>query len=89
MKIPRLIFGELAEAILLAGAVRATKYYDDKTVVSAQRKLCAGKIDFRNRMVEILFKIGKPNFKEQQFLKQVKLAGEPLPVKKIQLKFIK
>lgn len=89
MKIPRIIFGELAEAILEAGAVRATKYYDDLTVVSAQRKLCAGKIDFRHRRVEILFKIGQPNFKERQFLKQCKLAGEPLPVKKIQLRFIK
>lgn len=89
MKIPRKIFGELIELILEGGAVRATKYYDDHTVVSAQRKLFQGKIYRKDRRAEIIFKIGVPNYKELKFIKLCKKSGEPFPVKKIQIKFIK
>jgi len=88
MKIPRKIFSELAEVILEGGAVRATKYYDDKTVVSCKRKLFGGKIDKRSDITELLFKIGAPNYKEQEFIRKCKKVGEPFPVKKIQMKFL-
>jgi len=89
MKIPRKIFSELAEIILEGGAIKATKYYDDKTVVRASRKLFSGKIDKRSRITEILFKIGYPNFAERKFIKQCKKVNEPFPVKKVQIKWLK
>jgi len=89
MKIPRKIFSILAEIILEGGAIKATKYYDEKTVVRASRKLFGGKIDKRSRITEILFKIGYPNFEERVFIKKCKKVNEPFPIKKIQLKFIK
>lgn len=89
MKIPRKIFSELAEIILEGGAVKATKYYDEKTVVTATRKCFGGKIDKRSRIAEILFKVGAPNFKEREFIKQAKKAGEPFPIKKTQIKWLK
>lgn len=35
--------------------------------------------------VEILLSIGRPNFKERKFIKDCKNAGEPFPIKKVQL----
>jgi hypothetical protein len=89
MKIPRNVFPILIEAILCYKAIRATKYLDKSTVVSAQRKLFNGKIYKRDRTVDIILKIGKPNFQEKKFIKQCLKSGEPLPIKKIQLKFLK
>jgi hypothetical protein len=34
-----------------------------------------------------VFTIGKPNYEEREFIKKCKKAGEPFPVKKIQVKF--
>lgn len=89
MKIPRKIFSELAEIILEGGAIRATKYYDDHTVVSAQRKLFNNKIYKGDRIVEIIFKVGRPNFAEREFIKNCKKVNEPFPIKKIQMRFLK
>jgi len=88
MKIPRKIFSELAEIVLEGGAVRATKFYDEHTVVSCKRKLFGGKVDKRSKISELLFKVGAPNFKERGFIKQCKKVGEPFPIKRIQLKFL-
>jgi hypothetical protein len=89
MKIPRKIFSELTEIILEGGAIKATKYYDNQTVVTATRKLFGGKIYKRDRRIEILFKIGKPNYAEMEFIKKCKKAKEPFPIKKIQIKWLK
>ena len=92
MKIPRKIFGELADCILEGGAYKAVKYFDETTTVKATRRLFKynkRKIDKRRKCVEILFTIGIPNYEEREFIKKVKKAGEPFPVKKIKLKFPK
>ena len=75
------------ELLLRSEAHKATKYLSDKEVVNATRKLVGGKIDKRDRSIEILLKIGKPNYQEREFIKQCKKAGEPFPVKKVQLKY--
>lgn len=36
--------------------------------------------------MEFVLKIGKPNYLERDFVKMCKKAGEPLPVKKVQIK---
>jgi hypothetical protein len=80
------VFAELAECILVAGAYKATKYLSEKETIKATQKRYGGKI-VKNTGVDIVFTIGKPNYQEREFIKKLKLAGEPFPVKKIQLKF--
>lgn len=89
MKVTRQIFADLAEIILEGGAVKATKYFDEKTTVKAKRVTYQGKIDKRNCRTHIVFTIGKPNYEEQQFIKVAKKAGESFPIKKIQIKYPK
>jgi len=74
---------EVIEAVLAGDAHRAKKYVSDKLIVRATRKLYGGKPD--KAKVEIMLTIGKPNFKEREFIKMFKKVGEPFPVKKIQL----
>lgn len=86
MKITRKAFSDLAEIILEGEAIQATKYFSESQVVTATRRLFGGKIDKRDKRVEILFKVGSPNFKEREFMKRCKKTGVPFPVKKIQIK---
>lgn len=74
--------------ILDHGAVKATKYESEKQVVTATRRLYGGKINKRGN-VEILLKIGRPNYAERKFIKMAKKAGEPFPIRKIQVTFPK
>ncbi len=89
MKITRRVFSDLAEFILEGGARKATKYFSEKQVVRATRRLFSGKIDKRDRRTEIIFTIGIPNYAERQFIKKAKKAGEPFPIKKIQIVWYK
>lgn len=79
------IFSVLADMILDGEAIRATKYFSDKMVVSATRQRFGGKV-LHGKNAVIIFKVGKPNFKEREFIKLCKKAGEPFPIKKIQIK---
>ncbi len=66
---------------------QATKYISDKQIIRATRttyKAYKGKPDRGN--IEINLTIGKPNFAEREFIKKLKKAKEPFPVKKIQFK---
>lgn len=75
------------EILLRSGAVRATKYFAPNHIIRATRK----SYDFRggpkDTTVEIVLTIGKPNYAEREFVKKCKKAGEPFPVKKVQLRF--
>lgn len=68
----------------VTGARSAVKYISEKEVVRATRRL---KPDKRNTREEVVLTIGKPNYAERAFVKLCKKAGEPFPVKKVQLKF--
>lgn len=59
-------------------------YLDEDAVATAVR---IEKPRKRARYIEIRLKLGKPNFRERLFIKACKKAGEPFPIKKIQLKF--
>jgi hypothetical protein len=78
---------QTVEVLLLNKAKRTTKYISEKLVVSAQRKSWGNKIDGRDRTTEIVMKIGAPNYLEREFIKKAKKAGEPFPIKKVQIKF--
>lgn len=75
------------ELLLRVEAKRATKYLAHNLVVSAQRKSWGNKFDKRDSRIEIALKIGSPNYEEKEFINSCKKAGEPFPVKKIQLKY--
>lgn len=84
----KLIFDRVIDALLTprAGVItrKATLYVSPTYVVTASLRC---KPDKRSKRTEIVLKIGVPNFVERQFVKACKKAGEPFPVKKIQLKF--
>ncbi|MFA5130718.1 MAG: hypothetical protein WC477_07470 [Patescibacteria group bacterium] len=74
---------EVIEAVLAGDAHKATKYVSDKLIVRATRKLYGGKPN--KAKVEMMLTVGKPNFKEREFIKRCKKAGEPF--EKIQLAY--
>ena len=76
-------------ALLKNKARRVTKYFSPTYVVSATVRSFQGKVDWNSKSLEILLKIGKPNYAEREFIKKCKKAGEPFPVKKLQFKFFK
>lgn len=75
----------LIETLLTTGAHTATKYLSDKRTAKATRRLYNGKPI--RRQLQFVVTVGPPNYAEREFIKKCKKAGEPLPVKKIQLKF--
>lgn len=74
------------KTLIAEGAKTATKYLTQQLIVRATRRAYNKK--FPMSKVEILVTIGKPNWRERDYAKTCRLAGEPFPVKKIQLKFL-
>lgn len=65
---------------------KATKYISPSLVVSATYVGEPNKRDVRHH---VNVHIGSPNYAERQFIKDAKKAGEPFPVKNVQLKFVR
>lgn len=82
-------YNEVIEAILSTGALKATKYISPKEIVRAVRKSYRfnGRKVIKGANMEITLTIGKPNYVEREFIKACQKAGEPFPIKKVQLKF--
>lgn len=40
-----------------------------------------------SRLIELVVKIGKPNYTEREFIKDCQAAGEKFPVRKLQLRW--
>ncbi len=70
-------------ALLVTSMRKATKFLGPNLTVKATRQ---GKFDRRCRQQTFILTIGKPNYAEREFIKKCRKAGEPLPVKKVQLK---
>jgi hypothetical protein len=75
--------GKLVHEIACNGYKRATKYLSPTLTIKATRQ---GKLDKRGRQMTVLVTFGRPNYREREFIKQAKKAGEPFPIKKVQLK---
>lgn len=84
MKINRNSISKAVESLLETGARQAVVYQHPNLVVKATRR---HKPDKRARTTEIMLTIGAPNYECQQFIKRCLKAGEPFPVRKVQLKF--
>ncbi len=78
------IFDKVLEPLISKVAWRATLYESEKDVITATRRRFRGKFGQGN--VDIILKIGRPNYAEREFIQSCKKAGEPFPVKKVQLK---
>jgi len=79
-------FGDLA-ALLYTGAKQVTKYLNHNRIIRATRRTYGGKIVPGN--VEIVFTVGKPNYREREFIKLAEKAGERFPIRKIQIRWPK
>lgn len=86
MKYLRNVVAAVVEALLAADAHRATKFLGPKAIVRATRPLLRGKVPKRGN-IEIVVSMGRPNYRERQFVKKCQKAGEKFPVKKVQLSF--
>lgn len=86
MKTPMNAITSVVEAVLRTDAIRATKYLAPNQVVRATKRTFKFTKGPREN-VEVLLTLGRPNYVEREFVKDCKKAGEPFPVKKVQLKF--
>lgn len=62
---------------------QAVKYLTPTFIVKATRR---SPLDRRAKTMEIVVTIGRPGYREYDFIKQALRAGEPFPIKKIQLR---
>ena len=79
--------GKVLEALVENNAYKATAYLSEKFIVNMTMKLVRGKLPSKGQNAEIVLVVGRPNYEQREFIKLCKKAGEPLPVRKIQLKF--
>ena len=84
MKVPRSSIYRVVEACLEVGARAAEIYLSPNMVVRSARRFKPKKRDGRT---EIVVTIGVPNYKQRDFIKACKKAGEPFPIKKMQMKW--
>lgn len=80
--------GKTVELLINTEARQATKYLSEKLVITATRRAYKGEINKKDN-IEIVLKVGRPNYKEREFIKKCKKAKEPFPINKIQLKHFK
>lgn len=76
---------QVVEAVLSTEAVQAIKYLSPKVRVSAVRRVYSGRVDKGH--TEVLIVIGRPNVKQQSFIKDCVKAIEPFPIKNMQVKY--
>lgn len=77
----------IIDTLLDSNAWRVTKYVSPKHVVRATRRRYRGHALRRRFPHEIVLSFASPNYRERQFIKACKRAGEPFPVKKLQVQF--
>ena len=84
MQRDQLVCGLLIKNLTENGARKATFYFSPKLVAKATRQR---RPDRRTNQETFVVTLGRPNYAERKFIKTLKAAGEPFPVKKIQYKF--
>lgn len=84
MKFTHFAIAKTVMQLVECDARRATTYLDATTVVRATRR---HKPDKRSNHIEILLTLTKPNFREREFIAMCRKSGEPLPVRRVQLKY--
>lgn len=62
---------------------KVTLYLSPTFIIKSSRM---HKKDRRMKIENFVLTVGKPNYQEKKFIKLCKKAGEPFPIKKLQLK---
>lgn len=75
--------GKTVKSLLESGAWKATTFISPTKVVKATKRSGTK----NSQRAEVVLTLGKPNYAEREAIKKFKKAGEPFPVKKVQLKF--
>jgi hypothetical protein len=83
-KVARLSIAKAVEGLLEYGARKATVYQHPLLTVVATRRFKSRK---GQRFTEIILTIGSPNYRNRLFVKDALKAGEPFPVKRVQLEW--
>lgn len=79
------VYAQVIAAVLAAKAHRAVKYLSPTHIVRATRRGARKRCPSLRDNVEVLVTVGRPNYLEARFIKACKKAGEPFPVRRIQL----
>ncbi len=77
-------YSKVAGALLGSDAYQAVLYLSPSRTIKATRTRYNGK--FSKGRVELTFTDGRPNHLERKFIKLCQKAGEPFPIKKVQLR---
>jgi hypothetical protein len=80
-------YDKLINTLINSAAQVATYYQSDKRVKRATRRLYGKNRKPDRYHIEVQLTEGPPNYRERQFIKTAKKAGETFPIRKIQLKF--
>jgi hypothetical protein len=75
------------QTVVTLGAHSATKFVSPKHVVKVTQRLAAGRLPRKGSNLDFVVTVGSPNYADRLFIKKCLKAGEPFPVKKLQLKF--
>jgi hypothetical protein len=73
---------EAVNAIITWGVRKGTKYLSPTLVVKATMR----KSTRNTPKQEILVTIGGPNYREREFIKAARQAGEPFPISQVQVR---
>jgi hypothetical protein len=85
-KVSRISITKAVEAVLELPSVRkATVFQHPELTVVATKRHKGTKRD----RIEVLLTIGRPNSRNRKFVKDYQKAGEPFPVRRVQLEFYK
>lgn len=76
-------------AVILGGAHTATAIIDPTHTVRVTRRAFKGRFPAKNQPLELVVTIGRPNYRTRQFIKLAQQAGEPFPIKKLRLTYLK
>ncbi len=77
------VVGRVVNALIDQDAKKVTAFLGPLLTVKASRR---GKLDRRARTLDLVVTIGTPNYAERRFIRDCQRAGEPFPVKRLQIK---
>lgn len=84
MSVPRTAIRRVVESCLECRDIKSAYVVQgEKLVVKATKRYKSKK---NENHAEMVLTIGRPNYAEREFIRLCKKAGEPFPVKKMQIK---
>lgn len=88
MKYPMNAVKQTVETLLRTGAWKATKYLSPNVIIRATRMRAGGKLRSGGMNMQITLTLGRPNYLEERVIRRARLAKEPFPIRKVQLRMV-